>query len=77
LAGSIRKVLPVLLITPGDLFSGAGGFAAAIAIGAFIGQALDTLRPVSELRRRRFTAVGGFIGFLAFFGLIFLSANGW
>ncbi len=48
LAGSIRKVLPVAFDHSGDLFSGAGGFAAAIAIGAFIGQALDSLRPATD-----------------------------
>ena len=68
-------MLPAVVFTPYNVFTGAGGFAAAIAIGAFLGQAIDTLRPRSDLRRRRFIAVGGLSGFLTMIGLILLSAK--
>jgi hypothetical protein len=70
-------VLPAALLSPDQIISGAGGFAAAIAIGAFIGQALDMVRPGTDLERRRWTAAGGFIGLVMMIGLILLSANGW
>jgi hypothetical protein len=47
LTGSISGVLPVAFISFQDLTSGAGGLAAAIAVGAFIGQALTGLRPAT------------------------------
>jgi hypothetical protein len=75
LAVSILEVLPAVVFTPEHLFSGAGGFAAAIAIGAFVGQAIGTVRPRSELGRRRLIAVGGFIGFIALIGLILASGK--
>jgi hypothetical protein len=68
-------VLTDTIFTPAGLFSGAGGIAASIAIGAFVGQALDTLRPMSDLRRRRFIAAGGLIGSAAMIGLLLLSAK--
>jgi hypothetical protein len=75
LTGSIRAVLPVAFFSINDLTSLVGGLAAAIAIGAFGGQALDTLRPRSELRRRRFIALGGFIGLMGMIGLFLVSAK--
>jgi hypothetical protein len=70
-------VLPASFIPVPDLTSGAGGLAAAIAVGAFIGQSLSGLWPASEQKRRRDTAVGGFAGLMAMIGLILLAANGW
>jgi hypothetical protein len=71
LAGSIRAVLPVaLLFPPQDLFSGAGGLAAALAIGAFIGQARSGFQATTEQERRRDIAIGGFIGMALLIGLI-------
>jgi hypothetical protein len=60
-----------------DVTSGAGGLAAAIAIGAFIGQAFNSFSPSSDRKRRRDTATGGLAGFVVMSGLILLSANGW
>jgi hypothetical protein len=65
-----------LLISSTNLLTGAGGFAAAIAIGAFIGQGLDILSPSSELVRRRRTAIGGLFGMTLMIGLLLLSAKG-
>ncbi|HEY2055180.1 MAG TPA: hypothetical protein VGH14_14710 [Solirubrobacterales bacterium] len=70
-------MLPASFIPAQDLTSGAGGIAAAIAIGAFIGQVLGTLRPASDLRRRRFIAAGGLIGLALMIGLILLSITRW
>jgi hypothetical protein len=77
LAGSIREVLPVAFISLGDLASAAGGLAAAIAVGAFIGQTLTAFGPGSDRRRRRDTAVGGLFGLAVMSGLILLSINRW
>jgi hypothetical protein len=77
LAGSIGAVLPASFISVDRLTSIVGGIAAAIAIGAFLGQALGTLRPVPDLRRRRLTAVGGFLGLALMSGFIFLSVSRW
>jgi FtsH-binding integral membrane protein len=75
--GSIPRVLPVaFLLTREDLISGAGGLAAAIAIGAFAGQAISILLSASELSRLRRTAIGGLLGVIVMSGLILLSANG-
>jgi hypothetical protein len=53
LAGSIGRVLPAaLLFTREDLISDAGGFAAAIAIGAFLGQAVAVASALRDERRR-------------------------
>jgi hypothetical protein len=69
-------VLPVaFLLTPEDLFSGAGGIAAAIAIGAFAGQALAVVFSLPEHQRHRKTALGGLAGLLVMIGLILLSAK--
>jgi hypothetical protein len=70
LAGSICGVLPALLFSAQDLFSGAGGFAAAVAIGAFIGQARSGFQATTEQERRRDIAIGGFIGMALLIGLI-------
>jgi hypothetical protein len=76
LAGSIPRVLPVLfLFTRDEVLSIAGGIAAAIAVGAFGGQAVAVLFSSSERSRRRQTAVGGLIGLLTIIGLILLSEN--
>jgi hypothetical protein len=63
----------VFLSSRQSLFSGAGGIAAAIAIGAFIGQAIGSFFPSSEIKRRRYTAVGGLIGLVLIIGLILYS----
>jgi hypothetical protein len=69
-------VLPVaFLLTREDLFSVTGGIAAAIAIGAFAGQALSVLLASSEQTRRRRTAIGGLFGLMVMIGLLQLSAN--
>jgi hypothetical protein len=68
-------VLPALFISFQDATTGAGGFAAAIAIGAFLGQAFTAFRPGPDHKRRRDTAVGGFAGFAAMIGLFLLSAK--
>jgi F0F1-type ATP synthase membrane subunit c/vacuolar-type H+-ATPase subunit K len=77
LAGSIRAVLPAaFLISPESLFAGAGGIAAAIAIGAFAGQALSVIASAPERQRHRQTALAGLIGLVVMIGLILLSAGG-
>lgn len=74
MAGSINRVLPVAFLSVSDLTSIAGGLAAAIAIGAFIGQSLSLFRPTTELERRRYIAIGGFLG-LAFLIALFLFSG--
>jgi hypothetical protein len=69
-------VLPAaLLFSSQDLFSGSGGIAAAIAIGAFLGQAVAVASALRDERRREFIAAGGFIGLLTMIGLILLSGK--
>jgi hypothetical protein len=75
LAGSIREVLPAAFFSVQDLTSIAGGLAAAIAIGAFIGQALAIAAALSDVERREAIAIGGFFGLLAMIGLILSSAK--
>ncbi|HEY2478577.1 MAG TPA: hypothetical protein VGI17_07590 [Solirubrobacterales bacterium] len=70
-------MLPVAFLTPEKLLSGAGGLAAAIAIGAFLGQILPSFRPSTEQRRHRDTAVGGLLGLVTMTILIFLSVSHW
>jgi hypothetical protein len=70
-------VLPAAFISLDDLTSITGGLAAAIAIGAFIGQASVSLAPASDQRRRRRIAIGGSFGLIAMIGLIILSATQW
>jgi hypothetical protein len=74
LAGSIGPVLPVAFSSVSTLTSIAGGLAASIAIGAFIGQSFSLFRPTTELERRRYIAVGGFLG-LAFLIALFLFSG--
>jgi hypothetical protein len=77
LAGSILRVLPVLfLFSREDLVSLTGGIAAAIAVGAFVGQAICVLLSSPEQSRRRYTAIGGLLGLGTMIGLILLSASG-
>jgi hypothetical protein len=66
-------VLPVAFATPTELFLGAGGFAAAIAIGAFFGQVFAVLKSDSEEDRRRRTAETGLGGLIVIIGLILVS----
>jgi hypothetical protein len=66
-------VLPAAFISVSNLTSVAGGIAAAIAVGAFIGQALTV--PRAEQARREAIATGGLIGFLTMIGLILFSAK--
>jgi hypothetical protein len=76
LAGSIGQVLPAaFLISPDHLFAGAGGFAAAIAVGAFLGQAWAVASSMTTDERRDVIAVGGLIGLLIMIGLILLSVK--
>jgi hypothetical protein len=70
-SGAARRFL-----SPETLLSGAGGFAAAIAIGGFLGQGLAIVRTVSDEERRRETAVGGFAGLVTMIGLILFSIGG-
>jgi hypothetical protein len=76
LAGSIDEVPPAaFLISPDHLFSGAGGFAAAIAVGAFLGQVWAVASSMTTDERRDLIAVGGLIGLLTMIGLILLSVK--
>jgi hypothetical protein len=76
LAGSIGQVLPVaFLIGSEHLLSGAGGLAAAIAVGAFLGQVWAVATSMTDEDRREAIALGGLIGFLAMIGLILLSVK--
>jgi hypothetical protein len=75
LAGSIGKVLPVAFISLGDLTSVAGGLAASIAIGAFLGQALAVAKAATDEQRRELIVSGGLFGFLAMIGFVLLSAK--
>jgi len=76
LAGSIGQVLPAaFLISPDHLFSGAGGFAAAIAVGAFLGQVRAVATSMTNNERRDVIAVGGLIGLLTMIGFILLSVK--
>ena len=49
--------------------------AAAVAVGAFVGQAVAILSALPEPQRRRRTALGGFLGLGVMIGLILLSAR--
>jgi hypothetical protein len=68
-------VLPAAFISISNLTSVAGGIAAAIAVGGFIGQALAVVVAASDSERREAIALGGFTGLLAMIGLILLSAK--
>jgi hypothetical protein len=68
-------VLPVAFLSPSGLLTGAGGLAAAIAIGAFFGQVVAVLTSSSEEVRRRRTAEGGIGGLLVMIGLILVSLS--
>jgi hypothetical protein len=68
-------VLPAAFASAQLLISLSGGLAAAIAIGAFIGQALTSFGRDSDLKRRRDTAVGGFCGLAVMIGILLLSAK--
>jgi hypothetical protein len=76
LAGSIQRVLPVAFLSPNGLLTGAGGLAAAIAIGAFFGQARAVFASSTEEDRRRSTAAGGLAGLAVIIGLILYSKIG-
>jgi hypothetical protein len=75
LAGSIQKVLPVAFSSVSTLTSIAGGLAASIAVGAFIGQSLSLFRPTTELERRRYIALGGFLGMALLIALFLFSGK--
>jgi len=74
--GSIRMVLLASYFSQQDLLSLAGGFAAAIAIGAFLGQARSGFRQLTDLQRRRDIAIGGFFG-VALLIALFLVSGKW
>jgi len=73
LAGSIPRVLPVAFLSASNLPSIAGGLAAAIAVGAFIGQARSGFWQTTDDERRRHTAIGGLFGLALIIGLFLLS----
>jgi hypothetical protein len=75
LAGSIQEVLPVAFIPIQELTSAVGGVAAAIAIGAFLGQTLAVVVSMDDRQRREVIAVGGVTGLLLMIGFILLSAK--
>jgi hypothetical protein len=67
-------VLPAaFLITPQGLISVAGGLAAAMAIGAFLGQVGAVLMSAAEDGRRLRTAEGGLAGLIVMIGLLLFS----
>jgi hypothetical protein len=68
-------MLPASFLTIQELSSVAGGFAASIAVGAFIGQAFTTFGSGSDRKRRRDTAFGGFIGLGFIIGLFLFSGK--
>jgi hypothetical protein len=76
LAGSISWVLPAVVVIS-EITSDVGGIAAAIAIGAFIGQARPSALRASTEKRRRHTAAGGFSGMAVMIGLILYSQIRW
>jgi hypothetical protein len=67
-------VLPVAFVTS-EFVSYVGGVAAAIAIGAFVGQSVSVFRPTTDLERRRYIALGGFAGLAALIGLFLFSGK--
>jgi hypothetical protein len=69
-------VLPVVFVGS-ELVSFVGGIAAAMAIGAFIGQARPSSIRASDEERRRDTARGGLNGIVVMIGLILLSEIRW
>jgi hypothetical protein len=69
-------VLPALIVIS-EITADTGGIAAAMAIGAFIGQAVPGSINGSPEERRRYTAIGGFSGMAAMIGLILFSKFGW
>jgi hypothetical protein len=68
-------VLPVAFLAPVEVFTGAGGLAAAIAVGGFFGQVISIALSVPDQERRELTAMGGCLGLLAMIGLILLSVE--
>ncbi len=68
-------MLPVAFFSFQELTTGAGGLAAAIAIGAFIGQVASVATSATVEGRRELIAAGGFIGLLTMIGLILLSGK--
>jgi hypothetical protein len=68
-------VLPVAFLSLSNLTSLVSGLAAAIAIGAFVGQVFSVAATASDDERREFIATGGLIGLLAMIGFILLSAK--
>jgi hypothetical protein len=75
LTGSIPRVLPVAFVSS-EFISSVGGVAAAMAIGAFLGQAQPRSIKGSDEVRRRNTAFGGLIGIVVMIGFILLSPGG-
>ncbi|HJZ37850.1 MAG TPA: hypothetical protein VJ204_16390 [Solirubrobacterales bacterium] len=68
-------MLPVAFSSVSTLTSIAGGLAASIAVGAFIGQSLSLFRPTTELERRRYIALGGFLGMALLIALFLFSGK--
>jgi hypothetical protein len=69
-------VLPIASSLFLQFATGAGGFAAAIAVGAFIGQLRPALREESDSKVRRGAVRGGLGGMGLGAIVIFLSAIG-
>ena len=69
-------MLPALIVIS-EITADTGGIAAALAIGAFIGQALPGSMAASSEERRRRTALGGLSGMAVMIGLILFSKFGW
>jgi hypothetical protein len=68
-------VLPVALATS-EIISAAGGLAAAMALGVFLGQARPSSIKGSDEVRRLNSAVGGSIGIAVMIVLILFSNGG-
>jgi hypothetical protein len=63
------------MISFSEFALGSGGYAAAIAVGAFIGQVVPGLTGAPEKKLRRYTVVGGLAGMGAASLVILLSAS--
>jgi hypothetical protein len=68
-------VLLVAFLAPDQIFSAAGGCAAAIAVGAFIGQVWAVVASMGDQERREMIALGGLAGLFVLIGLILLSVK--
>lgn len=58
-----------------DFATGAGGIAATVAVGAFVGQIYPGLSEAPDARVRRDAVIGGIAGLIVAAGWIVLSAG--